>query len=124
MTGQRWQINLIKFIWNQWFLLWSSRNQDVHGADADTRRRIERDLVLNEIRQLHDAKHQMEPRVQELLPHNVSEHLAQPTQLNKNWLNIHGPTMRESIKRATALAIRGTRSIRSFFKPTTAVAGI
>ena len=100
MTGQRWQTNLIKCIWNQWFLLWSMQNQDVHGADEATRRQIEREVVSREIREIHDSKHLMEPSVQALLPSDMYQHLSQSTRLNKNWLHIHGPTMRESMKRA------------------------
>ena len=114
MTDQRWQTNLIKYIWNQWSLLWSMQNQDVHGADEATPRQIEREIVA---RELHDSKHLMEPRVQALLPSDMYQHFSQSTRLNKNWLHIHGPTMRESMKRAKDLAIRGTRSLRSFFNP-------
>ncbi|KAI2503136.1 hypothetical protein MHU86_11327 [Fragilaria crotonensis] len=117
MTGKRWQTNLIHVIWNQWFLLWSTRNQDVHGADVQSRRQIETATIAREIRELHDARDQMEPSVQELLPRDVGEQLSQSNSINRNWLRIHGPTMRESIKRAKDLAIRGTRSIRSFFVP-------
>jgi hypothetical protein len=115
-TGQLWQKNMIMFIWAKWFLLWSMRNQDVHGADENTRRQLERAAVISEIRELHDARSRMEPRVQGLLPQDLGDHISQSTWINVNWLRIHGPTMRESIQRAKELAIRGTRSIQSYFK--------
>lgn len=87
-----------KCIWSRRFLLWSTRNQDAHGETEHIRQRLEHESTMREVRELHDAKNQMEPRVQELLPREASDHVSQSRRVNAHWLRIHGPTMRESMK--------------------------
>ena len=40
--GARWQTIIIGRLWTQWFILWESRNKDVHGADAKQSTEAER----------------------------------------------------------------------------------
>jgi hypothetical protein len=53
----------------------------------------------------------MEPSVQELFHDNVTEHLNKPNWFNKNWLAIHGPLAKASIKRVREKAIGGVKAI-------------
>ena len=32
----KWQVSVILYIWDQWFILWKQRNQEVHGHDGRT----------------------------------------------------------------------------------------
>jgi hypothetical protein len=38
-TGRQWQLALIGLLWEQWWVLWESRNKDLHGKDTSTRAR-------------------------------------------------------------------------------------
>ena len=114
-TGQRWQQSIIGAVWAQWFILWEMRNKDLHGATESTRARAEREEVERTLRDIYDMRAQMEPSVQQLLCQDITTHFAKPLWYNKNWLAIHGPLVKQSIKRAKKKAIQGVRSIRQYF---------
>jgi hypothetical protein len=40
-TGHRWQVSIIGILWDQWWVLWESRNPDLHGEDARSRAQAE-----------------------------------------------------------------------------------
>jgi hypothetical protein len=52
--GDSWQVAIIGCLWDQWYLLWESRNKDLHGADARQSSVIERQ---NTLRTLRDSIH-------------------------------------------------------------------
>jgi exonuclease III len=116
-TGQRWQQSVIGEVWSQWFLLWDMRNHDLHGENASKRARAEREEVERTLRDIYDMRAQMEPSVQQLLCNDITNHFAKPLWYNKNWVAIHGPLVKTSIKRAKKKAIQGVRSIRQYFTP-------
>ena len=118
-TGHRWQTAIIGKIWDQWFLLWAMRNEDKHGADTTARARADRLEVERGLRELYELRYQMEPSVRALLCTDISEHYAKSTKYNQNWLSVHGPTIRSSVKSAKAKALRNMRSIREWFRPKT-----
>ena len=114
-TGQRWQTAIIGELWNQWFMLWEMRNSDLHGATESSRARAEREEVERSFREIYDMREQMEPSVQQLLCQDITNHFAKPLWFNKNWIAIHGPLVRKSVKTAKKKAIQGVRSIRQYF---------
>ena len=116
-TGLRWQKAIITEIWTQWLIVWEIRNKDLHGATETTRARAEREEVERTLRDVYDLRKQMEPSVQQLLCRDIADHFAKPLWFNKNWLAIHGPLVKQSIKHAKKKAIQGVRSIRQYFTP-------
>ena len=60
----------------------------------------------------------MEPRVQSLLLENVEAHEEQPHHVTKNWLRINQAIFKASVRRVKTLALRGVRSIRTYFTAT------
>ena len=116
-SGQRWQHSIIGKVWTQWFILWEMRNQDLHGANESTKARAEREENERTLRDIYDMRAQMEPSVQQLLCQDIATHFEKPLWYNKNWLAIHGPLVKQSIKRAKKKAIQGVRSIRQYFTP-------
>jgi hypothetical protein len=96
-----WQVNLIKFVWERWYALWKLRNRDVHGHDAKTRAEAAR---LEVCRKLTDL----------LLP-SVDDHENQAVKATQNWLTLNAPIFRESYRRVIQRALRGMRSIRTYF---------
>jgi hypothetical protein len=115
LTGQRWQIHIIGEIWDQWKLLWHLRNQELHGTTLQQQASTAHREVQRDLRDIYDNKALMEPSVQDLLYPDVTDHLNRPTWFNKNWLAIHAPLAKASIKRARDRAIGGVRSIRQYF---------
>jgi hypothetical protein len=57
----------------------------------------------------------MEPSVQTLLLETPDAHDAYPMHVTKNWLLMHSATFSESIKRVKTRALRGVKSIRTYF---------
>ena len=115
LSGQRWQTAIIGAIWEQWYLVWAIRNEDLHGATESAKSRAIAAEVRRDLSDLYDRRNQMEPNVQELLFDTLEEHLEQPTWVTKNWLSMNSTSMRASIKRATKKAITGVRSLRQYF---------
>jgi hypothetical protein len=114
-TGQRWQQEIINTIWTQWFLVWEMQNNYLHGANESMRARAEREETERTLRDINDLREQMEPSVQQLLCKDLTDHFAKPLWFNKNWLPIHGPLVKTSVRRAKKKAIQGVRSIRQYF---------
>jgi hypothetical protein len=114
-SGEQWQQAIISEVWSQWFLLWELRNKDQHGSNESTRQRIEREEVERTLRELYDLKEQMEPSVQQVLCQDITDHFNKPLWYNKNWLAVHGPLVKQSIRRARKNAIQGVKSIRQYF---------
>jgi hypothetical protein len=114
-TGTSWQTGLIKVIWEQWHQVWNSRNQDVHGRDASGKRNAERRELRRQLEHIYAQRTMMEPRVQEMLLENAEAHEEHPHHVTKNWLRIHTAIFKASVRRVKTLALRGVRSIRTYF---------
>ena len=116
-TGHRWQVALIGFLWDQWWLVWESRNKALHGADAQSRAQAETREVHRTLHELYDLRNRTDPHVQALFHNHITDHMARPTWFNQNWIAVHGPLIRENVQQATARAKAGMRSIRQFLIP-------
>lgn len=114
-TGERWQVSLITTIWEQWQQLWTSRNQNLHGRDALGQRTAERRELRRQLERIYSQRSLMEPRVQNLLLDNVEAHEEAPHYVTKNWLKINQAIFQASVRRVKTLALRGVRSIRTYF---------
>lgn len=117
LDGEKWQTQLITFLWGKWHTLWLLRNDALHGKDAADQHRAEQREIRRRLEQVYDSRSQMEPSVQELLCLDIQTHLQRPTWVNKNWLSIHTPLVQASIRRVRVKAIQGVRSIRTYFGP-------
>jgi hypothetical protein len=118
MKGKQWQKRFIVEIWKQWTVLWKTRNEMVHGKSLITRTEANRRNTESALRLVYDSKEQLETAVQRLLFPEVHDHIQQhPTYTTRNWLQINGPVLRESLRRAKRRAVAGVRSIRSYFAP-------
>ncbi len=117
LTGQKWQVKLITFIWEKWHKLWKMRNQDVHGKDATTIAQAETRDVQRSLDVIYSKRMHMEPSAQALLCQDIRAHMRRPTWVTRNWINIHAPIFKASIQRAHRRAIQGVRSIRTYFGP-------
>jgi hypothetical protein len=104
-SGKKWQIQPITHIWQQLIILWKLRNADLHGRDNATKRSAIWREMERELRLVYDHRHHFEPRVQELLCHDIQEQLQPPMWVMQNWLNVNAPLFRESMRRAKNTAI-------------------
>ena len=116
-NGGAWTAAMICELWEQWFLVWTTRNDAVHGYDQMTRLTQIKIRNQQKLRAIYDKRDEMEPRVRdELLYSRVEEHLEHHTHSSiQNWIAVYESTITQSIKRAAMRAIQGTRPIRSYF---------
>lgn len=113
-TGHRWQVAMIGLLWEQWWVVWESRNKDLHGADERSRAQAETRELQRKLRELYDLKAQLSTAVQDLMYEEVTEHYDRPNWVNKNWIAIHEPVIKADLKRVATRIRAGTRSIRKF----------
>lgn len=115
---EKWQVGLIRKIWDQWYVLWSLRNQDLHGHDTRSRQKAETLETRRQLQRIYSQRQMMEPQVQDLLLASPESHEQYPLNATKNWLLMHTTTFSESVKRVKTMALHGVRSIRYYFTPT------
>ena len=117
-TGAKWQTQLIVHIWTQWESAWNERNTALHGHNLTTKNEAIRRDVRRQLEVIYQNRNMMEPSVQELLLESPMDHDQQQLTTTRNWLAMHGPVFRESIRRVRNNALQNVRSIRSYFLPT------
>ena len=115
-TGQRWQVVLIGFLWEQWWAVWESRNKDLHGFDAKTKAQAETREAHRTLRELYDLRPRTEPHVQQLYHEDITEQLARPIWHTQNWIAINGSIIRDNVRQVTARAKTGMKSIREYMR--------
>ena len=110
-----WQTNLIKFVWERWYTLWKQRNQEVHGHDATARAEAARREVRRKLNDIYRNRTMYYDHVQTLLLGSVEDHDAQSIKVTQNWLTLNTPSFRASYLRVKQRALRGMRSIKTYF---------
>ena len=114
-TSKRWLVGLITKIWDQWQMLWLSRNQELFGKEELSRQKAQRTEIHRQLSVIYAKRGMMEPSAQSLLLETPESHSKYPTHVTKNWLLMHTATFSESVKRVKSKALQGVRSIRSYF---------
>ena len=114
-TGERWQQQFIKLIWDSWSQLWRMRNGEVHGTSAATRAQAQMREVGRQLVEIYAAQEFMEPEVQVLLEEGQDAHATRPTNAIQNWLSMAGPAIRRSVRRVEKASLKGVRLLRDHF---------
>jgi hypothetical protein len=116
-TGLLWAASLLTSLWDEWHLVWTIRNEVIHGHDQASRQRKQRAIAEKELRAIYENRELLHPADQDYLFDNLDTHLAKSTQSIRNWLNTYQPMFTDSIKKAKRRALDGVHSIRSYFAP-------
>ena len=106
-TGDRWQQQFIKVIWEAWYQLWSLRNGEVHGNTAATRVQAQRREVERQLTDISASRGFMEPEVRVLLAEDGEHQSQQPTIVTQNWLAMAGPVIRKSVRESRKRLYKG-----------------
>jgi hypothetical protein len=114
-NGSQWQVKLIVLMWDQWRLLWSLRNSDVHGKDSESRVRAARAAMARDLQEVYDQRQHLEPQVASLLQEQEHEHLRRPVSTTRNWLAVNLRIIRRSVRRVKQRSARGMQSLRTYF---------
>ena len=113
--GDRWNVAVIQELWGLWFEVWTSRNAAVHGIDEATQRVAELAVVTRRMRNVYAQKNLVEANIGHIFSVSMEQRLAKGVVYTKNWLAIHESLVHNSVKKATARAISGVRSLRTYF---------
>jgi hypothetical protein len=116
-SGLLWVTHMLTSIWDEWNIVWTIRNEVIHGHDQASRQQIQRTEVETEIRAIYDKRHLLLPADQDHLFAEVETHLVSSTNSLRNWLNTYQGMFSDSISKAERRALDGVRSIRSYFAP-------
>jgi hypothetical protein len=116
-TGQLWATHILTSIWDEWHVLWTIRNEVIHGHDQASRQRTQRREAELDIRAIYNQRNLLLPVDQDHLFDDVETHLTHSTIAIRNWINTYGGMFADSISRAKQRATLGVRSIRSYFAP-------
>jgi hypothetical protein len=115
-TGHSWQVAIITVLWEQWYILWKLRNEDVHGKDTVSRAIADKREVARGLSRIYDQRNHMEPSMQDHLHPDVETHMERSSMAAiKSWMQIRGPGFAESVKQVKKKAIQNVRSIRTYF---------
>jgi hypothetical protein len=103
-------------IWEEWTLIWTIRNQVIHGHDQISRPNIQCLEAETELRAIYEDRELLLPADQDHIFDDVNTHLAYSTNSIQNWLNTYQGLFTDSISKAKKRALDGVRSIRSYFQ--------
>ena len=115
-TGDKWQVQLIVHVWNQWEQVWNDRNSALHGTTVTEKNEAIRQDVRRQLDAIYQNRSMMEPSVQALLLESQAEHEQQLLTTTRNWIAINGPVFQDSIRRVRKRAIQNVRLIWSYFQ--------
>jgi hypothetical protein len=117
LTGTKWTSSFIDLFWKNFRILWDQRNGKVHGIDTSTRLQARREKVHRELRALYTLRQDMRHCDRDVFHETADAHIiAQPVWAIQNWLKIHVPMAKHSVKEAARLAVRHVRTITSYFR--------
>ncbi len=88
----RWQKQLIQTLWTSMIVLWTTRNAERHGWDAESKESAKRELLHKELEAIYDRKHQYPRRVQRLLRGSYEIHIQETVTKLADWLDAYKGT--------------------------------
>jgi hypothetical protein len=88
----RWQKQLIQTLWTSMIVLWTTRNAERHGWDAESKESAKRELLHNELEAIYDRKQQYPRRVQRLLRGSYEIHIQETVTKLADWLDAYKGT--------------------------------
>ena len=115
---------MASLIWNEFFSLWESRNQVVHGADPKSTITCLKQRLLGELLRLHQDRNKMMPAHRRFLiaptasdNQNITRYVeSNNVSMIQMWTDLWVPRFHASIAQASELASRTTRYMTEFFE--------
>ena len=97
-TGD-WTTEIISFIFEQWWKLWESRNQDRHGQDLATKLQTQALQVDRELQMIYDEYSSNVPQdLRWIFDTPIDTHWKRPTAATRQWLNTWTPIVADALK--------------------------
>ena len=94
-----WTTEVISFILEQWWKLWTVRNQDRHGLDLATRLQAQAHQVDRELQLFYEEHAGTAPQnLKWIFDTSIETHRKRPTAATQQWLNTWTPIVMEALK--------------------------
>ena len=90
-NGRTWATSISTKLLQQWWDLWTLRNQDRHGKDFQSREDAQHRQALREITQLYEHKDNLPQQLQWLLQKPLQQCLQWPTYMIVAFINAYKP---------------------------------
>ena len=114
--SQNWQIKLIKFLANQSFTYWCTRNKARHGHDKATSHAKKLEQAHRDITAIYALRDKVLPQDQELFFASLELHLLQPYDQLRSWLQLNRNLIQFSVRAAASKSTACTPRITKFFQ--------
>jgi hypothetical protein len=106
LSGTLWTSAIIQEIWCQWQVVWTQRNQKIHGHDDRSRSAALRRRAKIMLHNIYSRTDFMMPSDRDKIHlDDIEHHLAKSTNQIMNWISVHKPLISHSIKETDRLAI-------------------
>jgi hypothetical protein len=121
-TGAGWSLRTLTILWQEFFVLWKSRNEAIHGHDTRSQQQAKHRKLRLEMVMLHSLRDQVLAGDTDVFigdtPPELDHFLdtATPTYI-QNWLHIWKPFLLSSVKSAKDLALQGVSTMSTYFTP-------
>jgi hypothetical protein len=92
LTMTRWQRRILQNTWGTIIKLWTTRNEERHGWDKESRESARREVLHIELADIYDKKHQYPVRVQRLLRGSYEQHIQETVTKIADWLDCYKGT--------------------------------
>ena len=120
-TGTLWITRIITVIWKQFFLMWETRNQHVHGHDQTTRQIATHRRIATEFKHIQSPRSEVLHTNHTLFIGTNDDDVEQfietvtPKYL-QNWLQIWRPVIQDSVKAAAAYSLLSVPPLTTYFE--------
>lgn len=122
-TGAVWSVRTLTILWTEFFALWKTRNEAIHGHDLASQQQAKKRKQRIEMKMLHSLRDQVlagdtdvfigdTPAALDLFLDTATATYVQ------NWIHVWKPFILSSVKSANELALQGVRTLSSYFIPT------
>ena len=119
-SGDRWVTGIIKLTFDYAWNVWTERNEDRHGRDANemANRRLEKAIRCT--LSLYRFQSEVLPVHWKLFYSLIDHHMEKETTATQleNWMNTWSSVIFRSIRRAKEMGVSRTREIAQYFSPT------
>jgi hypothetical protein len=123
-TGAGWSLRTITLLWTEFFVVWTSRNEAIHGHDQSTQQQARRRKLKAEMELLHTYRNDVLAGDTDVFIGDSTQDLdtylevATASQV-QNWLYVWRPLILSSLKEAKDVSIRGVNHLTTYFSAQT-----
>ena len=115
VSGEDWIKGLGHIFLDQWFQVWTQRNEDRHGKDQQQHSILRKGILHLELHELYSYKYHTCPNDRHIFHNTAEDHITAQPALDtlENWIRTYRPVIMASVDQARRLGITRNHSIHS-----------